>query len=163
MLVRASQSQSQELGARAHQAFLIGYSLASKAYKLWDVELKKVVVSRSVTFDEETGISVDVDTQGKKTGEEDEMPQAPAMEVKPQEKPSLPLDDTLSGEPFPAELNPEQLSDTLDRSQSEPMTAVPIRRGSDRVSRPPRDVWIAPSHNAYIAIDFCNLASSNLF
>ncbi len=149
-----------KLDARAREAMLIGYSLASKAYKLWDVELKKVVISRSVTFDEDTGISVDVDTQGKNTGEEDEMPSAPAMEVKPQEKSSLPLDNISSGEHLPAEPNPEQPSDTLDRSESEPMTAIPILRRSARVSRPPRDFWIAPSHNAYIAIDSCNLASS---
>ncbi len=73
-----------KLDARAREAMLIGYSLASK-HTTWDVELKKVVISRSVTFDEETGISVDVDTQGKNKGEEDEMPSAPAMEVKPQE------------------------------------------------------------------------------
>ncbi len=52
-----------------------------------------------------------MDTQGKTTDEEDEMPPAPAMEVKPQEKPSLPLDDTPSGVILPAEPNPEQLSD----------------------------------------------------
>ncbi len=34
-----------KLDARAREAMLIGYSLASKAYKLWDVELKKVVIS----------------------------------------------------------------------------------------------------------------------
>ncbi len=51
--------KAKKLDALAREAMLIGYSLASKAYKLWDVELKKFVISRSVTFDEETGISVD--------------------------------------------------------------------------------------------------------
>ncbi len=51
------------------------------------------------------------------------MPSAPAMEVKTQEKSSLPLDNISLGEHLPAEPNPEQPSDTLDRSESEPMTA----------------------------------------
>ncbi len=77
---------------------LIGYSLASKAYKLWDVELKKVVISRSVTFDEDTGISVDVDTKDKKTGEEDEMISAPVVKCHISEgtyhiDPKIPLAD----------------------------------------------------------------------
>ncbi len=67
--------------------------------------------------------------QAKKT----KMPSAPAMEVKTQEKSSLPLDNIWSGEHLPAEPNPEQPSDTLDRSESEPMTAIPILRSSARV------------------------------
>ncbi len=44
--------------ARAREAVMIGYSFASKRYKLWDLELKKVIISWSVKFDEES-ISVD--------------------------------------------------------------------------------------------------------
>ena len=48
----------------------LGYKEGSKAYKLWDAELQKVVISRDLTFDESTngvcgnvgdGIALDTD------------------------------------------------------------------------------------------------------
>ena len=41
-----------KLDQRARQAVMIGYAEQSKAYKLWDPKLKKVIVSRDVTFEE---------------------------------------------------------------------------------------------------------------
>ena len=39
---------------------MIGYSMASKAYKLWDMESRKVIVARSVKFDEQHSSSAEV-------------------------------------------------------------------------------------------------------
>ena len=41
-----------KLETRAREAMFLGYAEGSKAYKLWDSELQKVVISRDVTFDE---------------------------------------------------------------------------------------------------------------
>ncbi len=54
------------------------------------------------------------------------MPTALAIEVRPQEKPSLPLDDAMSRQNLPAEPNPKQSSGTSDSTDSHPMTAAPI-------------------------------------
>ncbi|CDF37816.1 unnamed protein product [Chondrus crispus] len=45
----------QKLDARAKKAMFLGYAENTKAYKLWDGDLHKVIVSRDVTFDESTG------------------------------------------------------------------------------------------------------------
>ena len=42
----------QKLDALAKEAMSLGYAENSKAYKLWDSDLHKVIVSRDVTFDE---------------------------------------------------------------------------------------------------------------
>ena len=42
-----------KLDSRANEAILLGYATQSKAYKLWDVENQKIVISRDVVFDEE--------------------------------------------------------------------------------------------------------------
>ena len=46
-------SKLKKLDSRAREAVLIGYADKSKAYKLWDPELKKVIVSRDVVFAED--------------------------------------------------------------------------------------------------------------
>ena len=45
-------SKVKKLSSRAREAVMIGYAEQSKAYKLWDAELKRVIVSRDVTFNE---------------------------------------------------------------------------------------------------------------
>ncbi len=52
---------------------MIGYSFASKGYKLWDPELKNVMISRNVTF-HEGNTSVNVDMQERKEDGFDEVP-----------------------------------------------------------------------------------------
>ena len=47
-------SRVKKLDERAREAVMIGYADSSKAYKLWDTEMNKVIVSRDVTFDEVT-------------------------------------------------------------------------------------------------------------
>ena len=41
-----------KLDARSREAIMVGYSLNSKGYKLWDAESKSFVISRDVKFDE---------------------------------------------------------------------------------------------------------------
>ncbi|GFS33516.1 hypothetical protein Acr_00g0028940 [Actinidia rufa] len=41
-----------KLDSRAKKAMFLGFSFGTKAYRLWCLELKKVVLSRDVTFDE---------------------------------------------------------------------------------------------------------------
>ncbi|CDF39891.1 unnamed protein product [Chondrus crispus] len=48
------QVKLRKLDLRAREAMFLGYSQCSKAYKLWDGELNKIVVSRDVKFDEST-------------------------------------------------------------------------------------------------------------
>ncbi len=74
MLVRTSQSQNEE-------AMMIGYSFSSKGYKLWDPGLKKVIISRSVKFDEEN-ISVDVNIEEHNTDGTDEVRTVPTIGIK---------------------------------------------------------------------------------
>ena len=45
-------SKVKKLDGRAREAVMIGYAEQSKAYKLWDPKLEKVIVSRDVTFNE---------------------------------------------------------------------------------------------------------------
>ncbi len=139
---------------------LIGYSSARKAYKLWDADLKRAIIARGMTFDKQSGGKIDMDAQGKKESEDDEIPTVPATEVKPREKLSSPSSDSQIQQDLPPETDSEERPDISHSSDSQPMTAQPILRRSARVSRPPQDFWIAPSQNAYIAIDICNLAAN---
>ena len=41
-----------KLDLRAREAMFLGYAKESKAYKLWDGDLRRIVVSRDVMFDE---------------------------------------------------------------------------------------------------------------
>ena len=41
-----------KLDPRAQEAVFLGYAESSKVYKLWDGELRKIVISRDVVFDE---------------------------------------------------------------------------------------------------------------
>ncbi len=71
---------------------MIGYSFASKGYKLWHPELKKVIVSTSVKFDEEN-ISVDVDIEDHNTDGTEEVRTVPTVGIKsPMEFPSPSVD-----------------------------------------------------------------------
>ncbi|CDF39664.1 unnamed protein product [Chondrus crispus] len=64
----------QKLDARAKEAMFLGYAENTKAYKLWDGDLHKVIVSRDVTFDESTGGKSDSDesSNSSPTAGEDE-------------------------------------------------------------------------------------------
>ncbi len=55
--------------------------MRAKGYKLWDPELKKVIISRSVKFDEEN-ISVDVNIEEHNTDGTDEERTVPTVGIK---------------------------------------------------------------------------------
>ncbi len=57
---------------------MIGYSSQSKGYKLWDADLRRVVVSRSVTFELTLTDTVDIDTD---SDSDEEVQTAPATAV----------------------------------------------------------------------------------
>ncbi len=54
-----------KLDSRAREAIFVGYASSSKGYKLWDEDLRRMVVSRSVRFDESVTDTVDVDTDSE--------------------------------------------------------------------------------------------------
>ena len=63
----------QKLDARAKEAMFLGYAENSKAYKLWDSDLHKVIVSRDVTFDESSsGRSGEVTNRSHEVSTEDD-------------------------------------------------------------------------------------------
>lgn len=45
-------SKVKKLDPRSREGIMVGYSAQSKGYKIWDPELKKMIVSRDVTFNE---------------------------------------------------------------------------------------------------------------
>ncbi len=88
VLVRTSQSQNEETRCSCSRSNDDWILIASQGYKLWDPEIKKVIISRSVKFDEEN-ISVDVDIEKHNTGGTDEVRTVPAVGIKsPVEFPS---------------------------------------------------------------------------
>ena len=46
--------------AKAVKCILVGYSESSKAWRLWDTERRRLIVSRDVTFNEHSVVSVPV-------------------------------------------------------------------------------------------------------
>ncbi len=54
-----------KLDSRAREAIFVGYASSSKDYKLWDADLRRMVVSRSVRFDESVADTVDFDTDSE--------------------------------------------------------------------------------------------------
>ncbi|CDF33464.1 unnamed protein product [Chondrus crispus] len=69
-----------KLDLRAREAMFLGYSQCSKAYKRWDGELSKVVVSRDAKFDESTWEVIEnEDTHS--VGENDEDDVSPPVET----------------------------------------------------------------------------------
>ncbi len=58
---------------------MLGYASSSKGYKLWDEDLRRMVVSRSVRFDESVTDIVDIDTDSET---DEEVQTVPATEVK---------------------------------------------------------------------------------
>ena len=67
-------SKLKKLDARSREALMMGYAQKSKGYKLWDIELKKMIISRDVKFCEiqpntintvHSDTNSDVDDQGR--------------------------------------------------------------------------------------------------
>lgn len=141
-----------KLDPRAREGMMIGYSSASKAYKLWDPEDKKVVISRSVKFDEgvsrgtmmETSVLDDGNDSDSSSGDEKESEDSNEMES--------------SSDPATSTSTPVGDNPSMD-DESQPITDAPLLRRSTRVSRPPVEFWKATPHSTTLAIESCNLAT----
>ncbi len=67
-----------KLDSRAREAIFVGYASSSKAYKLCDEDLRRMVVSRSVRLGKSLSDKVDVDTDSETN---EEVQSVPATEV----------------------------------------------------------------------------------
>ena len=132
---------------------MIGYSSQSKGYKLWDADLRRVVVSRSVTFDEDVSDTVDFDTDSRAEQHEDGT--LPASEVK-----SVPMSSQL---PDDSEAVDNDASNSGGADDSHEPTAEPTLRRSSRRSQPPRPFWLTQTHSANLAMVSCNVATEKCF
>ena len=104
-------SKLKKLDARSREALMMGYANKSKGYKLWDIELKKMIISRDVKFCEIEPYTTstplldtasDVDDQGRD-----------------EEKVDLDIrDEDVSNSDIATE-NIENDSDTLNNSESD--------------------------------------------
>ncbi len=100
--------------------------------------------------DEGKDRAVDIGTKADDAGEVEGVPTVPGVEVKARVQSSPPSSDPLSL-PGPQERRDTHLNTTTSESVDTPqMIAEPILRRSTRVSRPPREFWISPSHDAHI-------------
>ncbi len=136
---------------------MIGYSSQSKGYKLWDADLRRVVFSRSVTFEENVIDTVDVDED---SDPDEDMDTVLASEVKSVPVVAQPSDD--SGAAVDTTSQNGNDSSVVTSEPNEPQQE-PVLRRSSRISRPPRPFWIAPSHTANLAVVSCNVATETCF
>ena len=161
-------SKVRKLDERAREAIMIGYADTSKAYKLWDVEQNKVVVSRDVTFDE--SIVPEVSISGKKLSKsidfDVESEQLVSLDVTHNSQPA-PAAVTNESQVAPSEVennantteteiepdeielendNPDDSSDEISTGKAllptSPRSSEPLRR-SHRVRRAPSEWWKA--------------------
>ena len=141
--------KTKKLDPRAGEAIMIGYSTCSKAYKLWDDELKKVIISRSVRFSELPDATMPIDSDDRSPAVSQSSTIEP-LDTKEHisEKTSKPLSaNPQSGESSTHEIHPTPPPRApLVRSQN-------ILRRSTRESRPPRRFGFTPSHSANIAFN----------
>ncbi|CDF77556.1 Retrovirus-related Gag-Pol polyprotein [Chondrus crispus] len=159
-----------KLDLRAREAMFLGYSQCSKAYKLWDGELSKVVVSRDAKFDESTcgmhdipahekdSISSDVGVVLLGGDNENEADTPNANEVGSEE-------DEISGEVIEnedthsvGENDEDDVSPPVETPNVTPPTPTPAVRRSSRISRPPGSWWrsnfaAALLSHAHVAIE----------
>lgn len=54
-----------KLDARSHESMMFGYAPNSKGYKLWDAHLRKIIISRDVTFADEIAMPSSENTKVK--------------------------------------------------------------------------------------------------
>ncbi|CDF39892.1 unnamed protein product [Chondrus crispus] len=137
-----------KLDLRAREAMFLGYSQCSKAYKLWDGELNKIVVSRDVKFDESTCGIHDIPAHESDSINSD-------------------VDDEVSEEVLENDgahsvsENDEDEDDVptaVENPNVTPPTPIPAVRRSSRVSRPPGSWWrsnfaAALLSHAHVAIE----------
>ena len=170
-----------KLDARAREALFLGYAESSKAYKLWDGELRKVVISHDVVFDEfssgvcgnvgdantldtdEDVVSLDIESDNNTS---DNAPSSETLESESGESSnSEPSDEELHESPDTTSPNtetPPSLSDDSSESGELPTSQVhsqeqprPEPRRSGRVRNPVSQWWRAmyACHGHSAAID----------
>ena len=141
-----------KLDPRAREAIFVGYTLQSKGYKLWDIESRKCVLSRDVTFREEaeedsSKINVDV-TSSENSASNDTINRGGDKKVR--------FDSVTEGSDSVEQLEeePEDASDAGDseenndggdREQAEDAPPPQLRR-STRIRKPPGE-WYKASAN----------------
>ncbi len=125
-------SEVKKLDPRSKKGIMMGYSNQSKAYKVWDVESSKMIVSRDVIFDEaltdRTCIDIptnavkpsNVATPGGETEVDDNIDSSPETSNEP--------------ENIGSENSDSEFADAQDNSPQ------PLRR-SARVRKPTREWW----------------------
>ncbi|CDF39894.1 unnamed protein product [Chondrus crispus] len=132
-----------KLDLRAREAMFLGYSQCSKAYKLWDGELNKIVVSRDVKFDEST--CADTPNTNEVGSEEDEV----SEEV---------LENDGAHSVSENDEDEDDVPTAVENPNVTPPTPTPAVRRSSRVSRPPGSWWrsnfaAALLSHAHVAIE----------
>ena len=131
-----------KLDPRANEGMFVGYSLQSKGYKIWDLKLQKLIVSRDVTFNEEKSCTLtdhpssqeeaEVVVQG---GEEDL-----ASNISTQDN-NLEEQDVDNPDEQPAEDRESESDDSDDQFQDTVQVPTQQLRRSTRPRQPPREYW----------------------
>lgn len=136
-----------KLDQRAREAIMIGYSKSSKAYKLWDTEHGKIVVARSVQFEERDSAMAPKGASAWHNSDDD----AVVLQYMDEEDNA---DRNNAAESLQTTTPTDNATDSesAESARSTPSTAPAIRRSS-RVSRPPSKYWLGPQHSANIAYD----------
>ena len=148
----------QKLDARSKEGIMIGYSQQSKGYKIWDPESSSLVVSRDVTFDENSVDSLEIPLPTSNCSASDVA--VPGGEVKEEVEDNIDLEKEN-----PVETNPDHtdITDKSSTSSNDEETEnifqdaqdAPQLRRSSRVRRQTGEWWKAtgllsqavPSHD----------------
>ena len=159
-----------KLDLRAREAMFFGYWQCSKAYKLWDGELNKIVVSRDVKFDESTcgmheipalendSINSDIDVVLLGGDNENE---AVTSKVGDHESEEDEVSDKVTRNNDTHEKSDDDEDDVsppVETPNATTSTPTPALRRSSRISRPPRSWWrsnfaAALLSHAHVAIE----------
>ncbi|CDF39395.1 unnamed protein product [Chondrus crispus] len=138
-----------KLDLRAREAMFLGYSQCSRAYKLWDGELNKIVVSRDVKFDESTCGMHDIPAhESDSTNSDDDVGEVSEEVLENDGARSVSENDDDEDDVPPPVETPNVTAPT----------PTPAVRRSSRVSRPPASWWrsnfaAALLSHAHIAIE----------
>ena len=160
-----------KLDLRAREAMLLGYAQHSKAYKLWDGVLNKIVVSRDVKFDESTCGMHDIsELESDSTNPEVNVVMLSDDIENESDNSSAndnePGDDDVSNEASESVETPsvtdddenEEASSQVETPTVPVVNPTPAVRRSSRVSKPPGSWWqsnfaVALLSHAHVAIE----------
>ena len=145
------------LDHRAREAMFLGYAQGSKAYKFWDGELSKVILSRDVKFDESNCGTHDAptnlndfihdDNEVVMLGDDNEDEQNEAdhvAEVENEESDVEALDDTEGNDDTQTLSGDDDADDPISNTKNEnnlSTSPTPAVRRSSPVRKPPGSWW----------------------